>query len=127
MPDGRHPMRRVLALIAFLFPSWALAAEAASPEAVEQELRACLLDSNRNATCFQSTLAKYLPPKNEEVAKVATQIDELMKKWLASDKVFAVHSINPVKTGDLFERGFPPGRFLRGPCRSSIFDHSPTR
>lgn len=82
----------------------AIAGEAPSADAIENELRACLLNTQRSSTCIQTTLASYLPPNNEDTKRVAKDLDGYVKKWLASEKVFALHKIKTTKSGELFER-----------------------
>jgi hypothetical protein len=42
-------------------------------------------------------------PGNEKLNEVVPQITGLVRKWLAGDKVFAVHPVKQRRAGDLYE------------------------
>jgi hypothetical protein len=73
-------------------------------DALEKELKQCLLKAGPAPTCLQKHLPKHLLPGNEQLIPVAGQIDDILTKWLNGQTVFAVHSIKQRKAADYFEK-----------------------
>jgi hypothetical protein len=94
----------ILIFAAAFFPIVTYAGEAAqSPDAVENELRACLMKIEKPSSCMESVLAKKILPGNAQLASVASQMDVLLQKWLDKESIYAVHQIRTKKSGDIYE------------------------
>jgi hypothetical protein len=75
-----------------------------SLDALEKELKQCLLKAGATSTCLQKHLPKHLLPGNDHLASVAGQVDDILTKWLDGQTVYAVYPIKQKKGGDYFEK-----------------------
>ncbi|HEX4869771.1 MAG TPA: hypothetical protein VFV15_03485 [Moraxellaceae bacterium] len=99
-------MRRLLLALCALTLSPALWATEPlqSMDALESDIRTCLLKPAAKPTCFQTILSRSLLPGFEKLAPIAMQMDDLLVQWLDGQKIFAVHLVKQHKAGTLFEK-----------------------
>jgi hypothetical protein len=96
--------RFVLALMLALAASTAAAGEpVASPDALERDILPCVLKSAKTGKCMETMLGKRVVPGFDNLVSVATQMDELLVKWLDKETVYAIHPTHAKKVGEVFE------------------------
>lgn len=74
-----------------------------SADALEADIRTCLLKDKDAPTCLERTLQGHFSPGNEKVNGVVAQVAALFRKWLGDDKVFAVHAVKAKKLGEFYD------------------------
>lgn len=75
-----------------------------SPDALEEEVRTCLMKNVKPPKCMESVLAKRILPGNDQLAPITVQMDQLLQQWLANESVYALHLMRSKKSGDIFEK-----------------------
>jgi hypothetical protein len=98
-------MKTVAAMMLTLAAAPALAGEpVASPDALEREILPCVQKNAREGKCMENLLGKRVVPGFDNLLSVATQMDELLVKWLDKDTVYAIHPTGTRKVSDIFEK-----------------------
>jgi len=93
------------ALLLVLTSSLASAGEPfQSPDALEDEVRACLMKNAKSSRCMEVVLAKRILPGNDQLVSVAAQMDQLLQKWLSNESIYALHLMRTKKSGDIYEK-----------------------
>jgi hypothetical protein len=73
-------------------------------DAFEKDIQACLFKDAKTGNCMKTLLGTRILPGNDNLASVAGQLDDLLVKWLADDKIFAMHVLGRKATGDIYDR-----------------------
>jgi hypothetical protein len=98
-------MKYLVAALLIAFPVITFAGEPVQDiDALVKEIESCLLKDAKAGHCMEKSLGGRILPGNDELAKVAAQMDELLVTWLQTDKVYALHPISRKPLGDIFER-----------------------
>lgn len=74
-----------------------------SADALEANIRSCLLKDKDAATCLERTLRGHFSPGNEKLNEMVAQVAGIFRKWLGEDKVFAVHAVKAKKLGEFYD------------------------
>ena len=95
----------IFVLIFTLSSSLALAGSSVqSPDALESDLKACLMKNKKASNCMETILGKSILPGNDQLVPIAKQLDELLQKWLSEESIYASHSLRIRKSGDIYEK-----------------------
>lgn len=70
----------------------------------EKDIQACLFKDAKTGNCMKTLLGTRILPGNDNLASVAGQLDDLLVKWLAEDKIFAMHVLGRKAVGDIYDR-----------------------
>ncbi len=98
-------MKSLVAALLISLPAITFAGEPVQNiDGLIKEIESCLLKDAKTGSCMEKSLGGRLLPGNDELAKVAQQMDELLVSWLQADKVYAVHPINRKPVGEIYER-----------------------
>jgi hypothetical protein len=95
-------------LIALLMLATAGTASAGDPvpdlDVFEKDIQACLFKDAKTGNCMKTLLGPRILPGNDNLASVAGQLDDLLVKWLAEDKIYAMHVLGRRAVGGIYER-----------------------
>lgn len=98
-------MKYLAAALLISFSAFASAGEPVQNiDGLLKEIESCLLKDPKTGHCMEKSLGGRILPGNDEMAKVAAQMDELLVTWLQTDKVYALHPISRKPVGDIYER-----------------------
>ncbi len=75
-----------------------------NPDALESDLKACLMKNKKASNCMETILGKSILPGNDQLASIAKQLDELLQKWLSKESIYAIHPLRIKKSGDIYEK-----------------------
>ena len=88
-------MKSLIALVLMFAGGFATAGEPiANLDSFEKELKACLAKDIKKVKCIATILAPRTVPNDQTCQAGASQLDDLLQKWLADDLVFAVHDLD---------------------------------
>jgi hypothetical protein len=88
-------MKSLFALLLLVAGGLASAGEPiANLESFEKELKTCLTSDVKKVKCIKTVLAPRTVPADQTFLGGASQLDDMLEKWLAEDSVFAVHIVD---------------------------------
>lgn len=97
--------KTLISLFSALSINYAVAAEPVqNADAIENELKQCLLKVKETSTCASEILGKRIVPGYEKLIPVAKQVDDLIIQWLANETIYAIHPVKKVKAGSFFDK-----------------------
>ena len=98
-------MKLFFACLLFLFAPIVSAGEVIQDVgAFEVQFTDCMMKLTKESRCMERFGAKHVLPGGEpQLVPAAQQLDEFALKWLAKQKVFAVHPITKKRTGEIFQ------------------------
>jgi len=93
----------IASLILFFIVGSAQAEPIKNLEVFEGQVQQCIKGKSPDV-CLNKLLPSRFPPGNEGIEKSINQVSSLLVQWLGEDKIYAVHPVKKIKTGDIFER-----------------------
>ena len=98
-------MKSLIALVLLVAGGVAAAGEPiANLDSFEKELKTCLGKDAKKAKCIATILAPRTVPSDQTFQAGASQLDDLLQKWLADDAVFAVHDVDRRQWAGIIEK-----------------------